>query len=69
MPGVAFVRFGEFGNVTAFIFRLGPAQFVKLKIYLNKEIDEFVETHLCKLRVICRSRMLRVTYDPIKDTW
>ena len=48
---------------------MDPAEFIQLKIYLRNEMEEFVETHFCKLRVICRSRMLRVTYDPIKDTW
>ena len=33
---------------------------VKIKIHCNCEIEYFVETHLCKLCVILRSRVLRV---------
>ena len=33
---------------------------VKVKIHSSCEIEDFVETHLCKLCVILRSRVLRV---------
>ena len=33
---------------------------IKIKIHSSCEIEYFVETHLCKLRVILRSRVLRV---------
>ena len=32
----------------------------KMKIHTSCEIEDFVETHLCKLCVILRSRVLRV---------
>ena len=32
----------------------------KMKIHSSCEIEDFVETHLCKLCVILRSRALRV---------
>ena len=36
----------------------------KMKIHSSRcEIEDFVETHLCKLCVILRSRALRVVYD------
>ena len=31
-----------------------------MKIYSSREVEHFVETHLCKLCVILRSRVLRV---------
>ena len=34
----------------------------KMKIHSSCEIEDFVETHLCKLCVILRSRVLRVGY-------
>ena len=33
---------------------------------VSYEIEDFVETHLCKLRGILRSRVLRVSCDLIK---
>ena len=33
---------------------------IKIKIHSSCEIEDFVETHLCKLCVILRSRELRV---------
>ena len=33
---------------------------IKIKIHSSCEIEDFVETHLCKLCVILRSRVLRV---------
>ena len=33
---------------------------IKIKIHSSREIEYFVETHLCKLCVILRSRVLRV---------
>ena len=33
---------------------------IKIKIHSSCEIEDFVETHLCKLCVILRSRALRV---------
>ena len=33
---------------------------MKIKIHFTCEIEDFVETHLCKLCVILRSRVLRV---------
>ena len=33
---------------------------MKIKIHSSCEIEDFVETHLCKLCVILRSRVLRV---------
>ena len=35
---------------------------IKMKIHSSCEIEYFVETHLCKLCVILRSRVLRVVY-------
>ena len=35
---------------------------LKIKIHSSCEIEYFVETHLCKLCVILRSRVLRVVY-------
>ena len=32
----------------------------KTKIHSSREIEDFVETHLCKLCVVLRSRVLRV---------
>ena len=34
---------------------------------VSREIEDFVETHLCKLRGILRSRVLRVLCDLTKD--
>ena len=36
---------------------------IKIKIHSSCEIDYFVKTHLCKLCVILRSRVLRVVYN------
>ena len=33
---------------------------IKIEIHSSCEIEDFVETHLCKLCVILRSRVLRV---------
>ena len=33
---------------------------IKMKIHSSCEIEDFIETHLCKLCVILRSRVLRV---------
>ena len=33
---------------------------IKIKIHSSCEIEDFVETHLCKLCVILQSRVLRV---------
>ena len=38
-----------------------------MKIHSSCEIEDFVETHLCKLCVILRSRVLRVVCVLIKD--
>ena len=39
---------------------------IKIKIHSSCEIEDFVETHLCKLCVILRSRALRVVcYVPV----
>ena len=35
---------------------------IKIKIHSSCEIEDFVETHLCKLCVILRSRALRVVW-------
>ena len=37
-----------------------PVCIIKIKIHSSCEIEDFVETHLCKLCVILRSRVLRV---------
>ena len=36
--------------------------FFLIKIHSSCEIEDFVETYLCKLCVILRSRVLRVVY-------
>ena len=38
----------------------GTIIIIKIKIHSSCEIEDFVETHLCKLCVILRSRALRV---------
>ena len=40
--------------------RTGLTYIIKIKIHSSCEIEYFVETHLCKLCVILRSRVLRV---------
>ena len=37
-----------------------PRVFIKIQIHSSCEIENFVESHLCKLCVILRSRVLRV---------
>ena len=37
-----------------------PQDIIKMKIHSSCEIEDFVETHLCKLCVMLRSRVLRV---------
>ena len=37
---------------------------IKIKIHSSCEIEDFVETHICKLCVILRSRVLRVVRLP-----
>ena len=37
-----------------------PTIIIKIKIHSSCDIEDFVETHLCKLCVILRSRALRV---------
>ena len=39
---------------------LPVAYITKIKVHASCEIEYFVETHLCKLCVILRSRVLRV---------
>ena len=46
--GYSSVWYGVLGNI------------IKIKIHSSCEIEDFVETHLCKLCVILRSRALRV---------
>ena len=64
-----FVRIARFFFVCVFRFVMvrpftqPPRSFtyiVKIKIHSSCEIEDFVETHLCKLCVILRSRVLRV---------
>ena len=40
----------------------GHVYIIKMKIHSSCETEDFVETHLCKLCVILRSRVLRVVY-------
>ena len=40
---------------------------IKIQIHSSCEIEYFVETHLCKLCVILRSRVLRVLCVLVKD--
>ena len=42
---------------------------MKIKIHSSCEIEYFVETHLCKLCVILRSRVLWVVCPLIKDIY
>ena len=60
-------RSGPLRNVISSITFTLPAVFldaatyiIKMKIHSSCEIEDFVETHLCKLCVILRSRALRV---------
>ena len=43
-----------------FSLRVRAVVIIKIKIRSSCEIEYFVETHLCKLCVILRSRVLRV---------
>ena len=45
---------------------LSPVYIIN-KQRFSGEIEDFVETHLCKLRVMLRSRVLRVLRDRVKD--
>ena len=47
--------------VDYYVFGYEAVQYIiKIKIHSSCEIEDFVETHLCKLCVILRSRALRV---------
>ena len=48
------------GNAVIYRFIILPRIIIKIKIHSSCEIEDFVETHLCKLCVILRSRVLRV---------
>ena len=41
--------------------------YYKIKIHSSCEIEDFVETHLCKLCVILRSRVLQLVCVLIQD--
>ena len=45
---------------TDVLLTLGTNNIIKIKIHSSCEIEDFVETHLCKVCVILRSRALRV---------
>ena len=38
-----------------------------MEIHSSCEVEDFVETHICKLCVILRSRVLRALCVPIND--
>ena len=63
LGGVSFII--DRSNCSRRIFRYlawfsGKGYIIKIKIHSSCEIEDFVETHLCKLCVILRSRALRV---------
>ena len=51
-----------YGRCTRLIFIATHYILYKMKIHSSCEIEDFVETHLCKLCVILRSRALRVAH-------
>ena len=55
-----FIRISRRRGSTALKSRYSQFDIIKIKIHSSCEIEDFVETHLCKLCVILRSRALRV---------
>ena len=54
------VSFSLMGGVLLFCLNKNNIYTIKIKIHSSCEIEYFVESHLCKLCVILRSRVLRV---------
>ena len=55
---------GIYGGTLSFQLVVHPVErpryIIKIKMHSRCEVEYFVETHLCKLCVILRSRVLRV---------